>query len=231
MRKVIFGSKFFVLLMVEIVLGLILSVGMAMLFLKIYRELFLINMSQFDVLVSEYIYQVRDPLLTGMMKFVTDFGADYLLVNFLALVSFFLWKKRKREALSFTIILATGLLLNLLLKELIQRPRPMMSPLVAMSSYSFPSGHTMNSTIFYLTMAFYYYHLTRRKRGSLFIMIGALGVILLIGFSRVYLGVHYPSDVLAGYVVGTWWLVTILLINKSYSFVKHYREEKKKLSF
>lgn len=219
------------MLMAEIVLGLVLSIGMAMIFFKIYRELFLINIANFDVLVSRYIYEIRDPFLTGMMKFITDFGADYLLINFLVLVSFFLWKKRKREALSFTIILATGLLLNLFLKEVIQRPRPMMSPLVAMSSYSFPSGHTMNSTIFYLTIAFYYYHLTRRKKGSLLIMIGALGMILLIGFSRVYLGVHYPSDVLAGYVVGTWWLVTILLINKSYSFVKHYLEEKKKLSF
>lgn len=114
------------------------------------------------------------------------------------------------------------------LKQIIQRPRPDIMPSVVETSYSFPSGHAMNSSVFYLTIAFYTYHFTRKKKLSLVVTGGAIVLLLLIGFSRVYLGVHYPSDVVAGYVVGVWWLTTAILISKSVSFVKHFREKEKK---
>ncbi|MFA5025923.1 MAG: phosphatase PAP2 family protein [Candidatus Shapirobacteria bacterium] len=231
MRKIVLHSKFFLLLLLEIFVGIVSSLVMALAFFKIFHEIFEADTLNLDKIISGLIYSWRSPGLTKIMMFVTDFGAEYMIGISILVVILLIWEKHKREALAFTIILVMGVILNLILKEVIQRSRPEIMPLVIETSYSFPSGHAMNSSVFYLAMAFYVYHFTRKKKLSLIITVMAMTLMLLIGFSRVYLGVHYPSDVVAGYVVGTWWLITAILISKSVSFVKHFREEKKKLVY
>jgi undecaprenyl-diphosphatase len=180
----------------------------------------------FDQNIANFIYSWRSPGLTKLMIFVTNLGANYMIVIAILTVIFLVWKKHKKEAITFGIILVMGVIINFSLKQIIQRPRPEMSPLIMESSYSFPSGHAMNATVFYLALAFYFYHFTRKKKLSLWVTVTAIGLIILIGFSRIYLGVHYPSDVAAGYAVGVWWLVTAILINKSISWRNLFKKVK-----
>ncbi len=227
-NKIILHSRVLMLLTTEIIFGVVSSLATVLIFLKIFQEVLESDTLLFDQQISALIYNWRSPELTKIMLFITNFGASYMLITAVLIVILFVWKKHKMEALAFGVILIIGLILNVSLKEVARRQRPMLAPLVIEKSYSFPSGHAMNSSVFYLAVAFYTYHFTRKKKVSLGVTIGAMMMILLIGFSRVYLGVHYPSDVIAGYVVGLWWLVTAILISKSFSWVKHFRLEEKK---
>jgi undecaprenyl-diphosphatase len=230
-KKIILHSKFLLLLTIEIAVGIVSSLVMAIMFFKIFHETLDADTMYLDKLISALIYSWRSPMLTEFMKVVTNFGAVYLMLISITMVFFLIWEKHKHEALVLAIILIMGLVINIFLKQIIQRPRPGIMPLVVETSYSFPSGHAMNSTVFYLAIAFYTYHFTRKRKLSMLVTFGVIILLLLIGFSRVYLGVHYPSDVVAGYVVGAWWLTTAILISKSVSFVKHFREEEKKVKY
>ncbi len=107
-----------------------------------------------------------------------------------------------------------GLGLTLLLKELYHRVRPDFLPLAYETSYSFPSGHAMNSLIFYTCLSFFVLNHVKNKqlRMIFFVLSGIL--IFLIGISRIYLGVHYPSDVIGGYAAGFCWLTLVFSVAK-----------------
>jgi undecaprenyl-diphosphatase len=99
-----------------------------------------------------------------------------------------------------------GQLLNLTLKHAFARERPDTAlHLVEVTSTSFPSGHSMASSIFYLTMGVLLARTAQRRREKAYFVGSAIMITFLIGFSRVYLGVHYPTDVLAGWSAGTAW--------------------------
>ncbi|WP_083802829.1 phosphatase PAP2 family protein [Bacillus sp. SG-1] len=113
---------------------------------------------------------------------------------------------------------------NCLLKEYFQRQRPGIEALIEQDGYSFPSGHSMGSFIFYGAMAFalfrLYDHTWSRVIGAAALMV----LVLLIGLSRVYLGVHYPSDILGGFLAGGVWLAFSILV---YTFIKGARPWRK----
>lgn len=228
MRDKLIHHKVLSLLAIEIIAGVLTSLGTALLFLKILSEVFETDTQIFDYQILTFIYSLRSPELTKVMIFITNLGAKYMIIISILLTILWIWEKHRREALTFVIILVMGIFINISLKGMIQRPRPTISPLVLETSYSFPSGHAMNSSVFYLAISFYFYHFTRKKRLSLVVTAILILLIILIGFSRVYLGVHYPSDVVGGYVVGTWWLITAILIGKSFNWVKHFKSGEKK---
>lgn len=103
----------------------------------------------------------------------------------------------------------------MLFKLRVQRLRPYIDPLVIEHDYSFPSGHAMTAFVFYMTLVYFVYQMTRKKLQSVLLTSAALGVIFLVDVSRVYLGVHYVSDVIGGYIAGFWWVMTVISIEKS----------------
>jgi membrane-associated phospholipid phosphatase len=106
---------------------------------------------------------------------------------------------------------AGSALLNWLLKGLFQRPRPHFAhPLVVETSYSFPSGHAMESFVVYGMLAYLAVLWLRSWEARMAAVCGAALVVVLIGFSRMYLGVHYFSDVVAGYAAGGVWLSALM---------------------
>lgn len=216
------------LLATEIILGIAGSVGAIIVFVRLTTEVLEKESTAFDNTVSLFIYQLRTPALTGLMMAITNLGAGYTLVAAILIVIFLTWKHHRKEAYLFAIVLIMGLVINLALKTVIHRPRPSLSPLVAASFSSYPSGHEMNSFVFYFMLAYYFYHFSRRKGLSMVVATGCLGLVILIGFSRVYLGVHYPTDVLAGYLAGSAWFVTAVLIGKSVNFYELFKESKQK---
>ena len=143
--------------------------------------------------------------LTPIVKVITQFGGEIFLI-LLAIILFILIKNKKT---GFLIWLNLGLsaLLNQVLKHIIQRPRPDEYRIVDASGYSFPSGHSMVSAAFYGFLIYLIYKNVKNKylKWSLISILGLL--VVLIGTSRIYLGVHYTSDVLAGFLIATSYLI------------------------
>lgn len=134
------------------------------------------------------------------------------LLSLLAITHLFLIGRRRR-ALLLIVTVAGGYGLSALLKESFARARPDVVPhLLPVHSESFPSGHSLSSSVVYLTIGLLLAQAARRKREKLFFVIAALVLIGLVGSSRVFLGVHFPSDVLAGWCAGSGWAITCGLV-------------------
>lgn len=167
-----------------------------------------------DTILSGLAYAMRSPGLTLAMEIVSFFGstpfiASATLIFFIAL----LVKKLKKEAWLFGITMLASVGLNNALKYLIHRTRPDMNPLEQAAFYSFPSGHAMNSLVFYGLIACLIYRATRSKTQRAIAVIAGVFLVALIGFSRVYLGAHYPTDVIAGFLAGSSILIGAIAIN------------------
>lgn len=167
-----------------------------------------------DEAVLRGLRDPRDPsvgigpaAMEGMMRDVTALGSGTLSGAIcVALVGWLLLTGRPGAALVVALAVLGGWGLNEILKELYGRERPTIVPhLMGTSNESFPSGHTMISAVIYPTTAEVFGRLVRQRRLRFYLMGLAIFVALIVGFSRVYLGVHYPSDVLGGLCMGFAW--------------------------
>ena len=211
------------LLFIEIVVGSIINIAVLLLFFFLTHNVLERETLFYDKTISNYIYSFRTPILTTIMSAITNItNIPAGLVLSLSVV-LLLFKKHKKESLIFSLSLIIGCILNYFLKIFFKLPRPNIAPLEILSDFTYPSGHAMNNLVLYGLLAFYAFHFTKNKSFSIVIGFIAAVWIFLIGLSRIYLGVHYPSDVLAGYFVGFWWLITILLIDKTISFSKEVK--------
>ena len=147
--------------------------------------------------------------LPGAMRDITALGSATVLILFTLAVGVALAVRRQFHAVAL-VLAATlgGRLLNLSLKTFFARPRPDLVPhLTDVRSASFPSGHAMESAIIYLTLAALLARLVVPRALKVYFVAVALFLSFVVGLSRVYLGVHYPSDVLAGWMAGLAWAV------------------------
>ncbi|WP_102027688.1 phosphatase PAP2 family protein [Salirhabdus sp. Marseille-P4669] len=161
---------------------------------------------------------------TTIMKGISFFGSfHWIIAPLLILASLLVLMKRTRFAVFLVLSYFSGRLLNRLLKSWFQVDRPQLHQLVSASGFSFPSGHSMNSMIFYGVLSIIIAKLIKQPlmRWSMIIVLGCL--VLAVGMSRVYLGVHYPSDVLAGFAAGVFWVCLC-------SACLQYYEKKKELT-
>ncbi|CAN7263918.1 phosphatase PAP2 family protein [Paenibacillus sp. LjRoot56] len=160
----------------------------------------------FDQHVGGYIQEQRGDTSTSVAKFFTFMGSgstEFILFFLVAGLLYFKFKHRWETLVLFVGVLGAWLL-NSGLKDLIKRDRPSAEVwLIEVDSFSFPSGHAMVSILFYGLLAYLLWVNVRQTwRAAWLIPPIAVLVILCIGLSRIYLGVHYPSDVLAGYTAG-----------------------------
>ena len=138
---------------------------------------------------------------------ITSLGALVILIGVSCLVMGLLWLTQRRQV---ALLLLTALLgaigINYSLKYAFNRPRPQVVQLLQrVDTKSFPSGHALTATAIYATLGAIGATVCSRRSLKVYVMSGAVGVSILVGLSRVYLGVHYPSDVLAGWIVGFTW--------------------------
>jgi membrane-associated phospholipid phosphatase len=199
-----------------VLLTILLGVPFA-LFLALAEDVAERQVFAWDTDILRWAADLRAPALDGLMQVVTDLGATLTLtVAVLALTAVLLRKRLHREALFVALSVGGAAILNALLKQLFQRPRPdVVTPVVTAHGFAFPSGHTMSSMAFACVVALLWWHLGWRYRWP--VSLGALAIATLVGASRVYLGVHYPSDVLAG------WLVSLDLVAVVYLLLLHIR--------
>ena len=153
----------------------------------------------FDYKVIEFFGNINDKRLTTSMSFITNFGDWYIPI--LIIVCIFIIIKNKW----YFYILSSSYLLSgivvFITKILVARPRPLEALIKIPSSYSFPSGHTLTSLIFYMTL---FYLMTEKSNKLIRITFGLLFcfLIVVVAFSRVCLGVHFFSDVVGGFILG-----------------------------
>lgn len=222
------GSKFTFFLSAEIVFSIFLALFALLLFFKLGDDVFQKEVFAFDNSITQSIYQYRSLFFNTIMLNITFLGSGLFLFCGSVLMILYLSVKRKKDALLFSTILYTGVIINLLLKEIFHRDRPHLLPLVNENSYSFPSGHAMNSFVFYTAFSYFIFRVTQNVKLSVMTSFIAILLIGIIGISRIYLGAHYPSDVLAGFIGGFFWFTTGILFEKTLLFERMYRLAKRK---
>lgn len=156
------------------------------------------------------------------MIFITYLGSWQIIVGLSVIaVAILLLFKKRRETIFLVAALISGLIIRLLSKPLFHRQRPDASfSLIPENGYSFPSGHALMSVIFYGMICYFIYKLCRKTWQKLILLVAFITLIFLIGLSRIYLGVHWTSDVIAGWLVGFAILVFFVImferLKKSY---------------
>lgn len=168
-----------------------------------------------DGVIYDFInrYFISDDM-TSFIKILTNIG-DTLCIIIVTILCMFLFKNNKIRA-SIVINLVVVTTMNIGLKYLFIRNRPTFNVLVNESGYSFPSGHSMISIVFYGYLIYLIYKIIDNKKVK-WLLISILSiVILIIGFSRIYLGVHYASDVIGGFCFGISYLIIYIDIVKKY---------------
>jgi membrane-associated phospholipid phosphatase len=177
------------------------------------RMVFISESTNFDDRVFNSIEPYINDTLTSIMLVITFLGKHNLLIplNFV-LILFFIYRKERWFATRVAALSLSSLLLMFILKFFFQRNRPQQQLIDEVSGYSFPSGHALISVVFYGLFIHMIWHEVKTKwlRTLLIVVLSIL--ILLIAFSRIYLHVHYASDVIAGIAVGFIWLVLSLRI-------------------
>lgn len=167
--------------------------------------------ANFDETIRAEIPSAASPTLTFIMEAASFLGSTVFLLILGTVVFAVIYKlKRRRPAVIFAITTVGAGLLIASLKMLFRRSRP--EPFfdtILPASFSFPSGHALGSFCFYLALAAIITARIESRFYQILIWLVASFLVLLIGISRIYLGVHYPSDVIAGYAVGLIWVITI----------------------
>jgi undecaprenyl-diphosphatase len=155
---------------------------------------------------------------TDAIRGVTSLGGVAVLVGLNLAVAATFIAKRKYRTLAFVLAsVLGGLILSMMLKAWFERPRPQIVPhLCSVTDSSFPSGHSMMSAVVYLTLGEVLAARARRRRFKLMLLSMALLLTALVGCSRVFLGVHYPSDVLAGWTAGLVWTAICWLLGRQF---------------
>jgi undecaprenyl-diphosphatase len=158
-------------------------------------------------------------------------GPTVLALVVLAVVGFLLLQTMYRNAL---VVLATsmsGALVSMVLKHAFMRPRPTIVPhLREVLSTSFPSGHAMQSAILYLTLGTMLMRLADRRVTKVYCLAVAVVLTFLVGVSRVFLGVHYPTDVVGGWIIGFMWASLCWLAAQAAEPVTHVKTESKRVN-
>lgn len=199
--------------------GLHLTAGLALLVatVSVFREIAEAvgeqdEVALFDVQVAQWFNtHAFEPLTTVMLGFTHVHGIVGMSIASSLLALWFWHRKAPYWLLSVLIAAPGGMLINVLLKNVYARPRPMFDePLLTLATYSFPSGHTAASTLFYGLIACYVVTTSPGWRRRVAAMVFATVMVALVAFSRVYLGAHYVSDVVGAMIYSAGWLAVCI---------------------
>ena len=169
----------------------------------------------FDDAVRYRVYSIRNEKLTMFWKFITHSG-DSEIVIMLGIVLLLVKSLRKKYGVKFAIAALSSTALYQGMKYIFQRPRPDIAlRLIEESGYSFPSGHSMNCLVSYGILAYLILKYCENRKLAKLLSVGLGLIVILIGLSRVYVGVHFPTD-----VIGGWSLGIAVLVAMMYAFEK-----------
>lgn len=166
----------------------------------------------FDDLIYLHISKIIEPGLTEVLKVITMYAGPVGIFGVTVLLLIFMKNKQHKKYM--LINLALVFALNQTLKLIFYRERPDINRLVEESGFSFPSGHSMVATGFYGFLMYLIYKNMKNEKIRNLAIIGLTALILLIGISRIYLGVHYASDVIGGFAIALAYLIVFVMLVK-----------------
>ncbi|HVF82349.1 MAG TPA: phosphatase PAP2 family protein [Flavisolibacter sp.] len=212
-------------LSVEMMAILVLFIIALLAFAYLIRRVIVLHETGFDESVFSFINQYVSNRNTDIMLLFTFLGTHRFLIpaNLLLIAYFLFIKKHKWYSIKIPAIALSSLGLMFGLKHLFGRPRPDVPLIFKADGLSFPSGHAMFSVTFYGLLVYLVYKTVQNKAAKWGLIIFLLVFVVTIGFTRVYLRVHYASDVIAGFSVGFMWLVFALAVLNR---MEHYSHKK-----
>ena len=181
------------------------------------KEELIMDKLAYDILVTK----LRNPTLSMIMKTVTKLSniAFIAALSIVLIIVFYYILKKKKISLLIIGNLIFTVLLNQIIKFMIRRDRPIGFRLIEETGYSFPSGHAMVSMAFYGILIYIIKHTIKNKTIRTILITLNIIIIILIGISRVYLGVHYLSDVITGYSISLIYLLVLTKYLNKYKFI------------
>ncbi len=165
-----------------------------------------------DAQLAAWFHVHSTPLITQFMLIIGYLqGTLGMSIYALLFGIFLMWRKQRYWLLTLILTVPGGMLLNVLMKQIFHRARPSFTdPIITLTTYSFPSGHVAGATLFYgVLAAFLVTHISKWRWRAVIVLVAIL-LVALVGLSRIYLGVHYLSDVLAAVAEGVAWLALCL---------------------
>lgn len=188
----------------------IIAFGLASGFLVLLSSILQGEGIPFDPFIRSAILELRTPWITRLLTLIT-YTANWQFITGVCLILLILPRTRRFPGLVLSAAPLFSTMLYKLIKEIVQRPRPdEVLHLIQQGGFSFPSGHAMTGLVFYSLVLTLLLSLTKKSSTRWMLLVFGGMYIFLIGFSRIYLGVHYPSDVLAGWCLGGIQLLLIL---------------------
>jgi membrane-associated phospholipid phosphatase len=165
--------------------------------------------------LAKWFHERLTPAFVAVLHAFTDFGSgEWIGIVVFVLVLFFAWKRRWPSLVTLVVAVPGGMLLNEWVKLVVHRQRPFLDgPFVDWSGYSFASGHTIGATLLYGQLLLFILPCLKARHWRLLSVFSALSLIALVGFSRIALGAHFLTDVLAAILFGIIWLALCMLFS------------------
>ena len=207
-------------------LGMIAAIGSLVFLGWLADQVFEGDARHFDDATRAAVHTFASPTLTLFMRFMSFVGSTlFLTLATAGVIVWFALRKWGREAKLFALTMIGASLLNITLKLAFKRERPVpFFDLSAPESYSFPSGHSLASCVFFAGLAAILSGRIKRKRTRTIMWTTATIMFLLIGLSRIYLGVHYTTDVIAGFASAIIWILVVRFVEKELAKRKQRRK-------
>jgi undecaprenyl-diphosphatase len=162
-----------------------------------------------DTWATPFLHSIASPVTDALFNTLTALGSSLVVLPiFLVAVALLIMRRRYGAGLFLSVALGGSLLIDYLMKLVFQRPRPKLDYAAVLPDYSFPSGHSMNGVVFYVSLALILWSVFGRRVGVPAMLIASL-LAFGIGVSRIYLGYHYLTDVVGGWLAGIVWLLVV----------------------
>lgn len=203
----------------------ILVIGLAIAFGYIVTAISNKSIANFDTSIITYVQGLESPWLTTIMKVFTWSGSSLFIAPLALITFFFLYfvKHHRYQATLFIVVILGTPLINGILKVYFKRDRPEIYRIMDANGFSFPSGHTMMAFSTYAIIAYIVWRNIQIALTHVLLVLIAAFMIIMIGTSRIYLGVHYPSDVLGGIAASALWVTVAISV---YAYFQHKLEKK-----
>jgi len=203
----------------------ILVIGLSIAFGYIVTAISNKSIANFDTSIIAYVQGLESPWLTTIMKVFTWSGSAFFVMPLALITFFFLYfvKHHRHQAILFIVVIFLTPILNFLLKVYFKRDRPEIYRIMDANGFSFPSGHTMMAFSVYAIIAYIVWRNMQTALTHVLLILFAAFMIIMIGTSRIYLGVHYPSDVIGGIAASALWVTFAISV---YAYFQHKSEKK-----